>query len=110
MPITVVCTNCGRSYAADESLAGRRVRCRGCGNIVEIPRGEDDAPDLESLAGMERTFAGGDALMATQMPPSGAPEQPQMPAGMEDVELSGAGIEAAGRANVRFNFLGAKAL
>lgn len=118
MPITVVCTNCGRTYAADDSLAGRRVRCRGCGEIVQIPLSDEagggfDPPDLGTFGG-QGTFTD-DALLSTQMNyPPGAeagfdqPPAPGLPAGMEEVEVSAAGIEAAGRANFRYNFLGAK--
>lgn len=127
MPITVVCAICGKTYAADESLAGRRVRCRGCGNVVEIPLTDPsaggmpgdltDGPDLDALAHVERSFAGGDALSATRMPGAtpggptgGLPPEPRLPAGMEDIPITGAGIEAAGRPNRRFDFRGARLL
>lgn len=127
MQVTVVCDNCQKAYAADASLAGRRVRCRGCGNIVIVPHqpgspgageGEaSDGPDLDALAQVERSFAGGDAMAATRagthVPRQAGPVQPgqsSLPSGMEDVPLSGEGIEQAGRANLRFNFAGSNEL
>ena len=111
MPITVVCTNCGRSYAADESLAGRRVRCRGCGEIVQIPFVDEAGPAPQDFGGFDQPEPGpgDDATMATHAgfpADDGAPAA--LPSGMEEVEVSAAGIEAAGRANLRYNFLGAK--
>ncbi len=127
MQVTVVCDNCQKAYAADASLAGRRMRCRGCGNIVTVPHqsgapgageGESaDGPDLDALAQVERSFAGSDALAAahasTRVQQAVGPnqaDQSNLPTGMEDVPLSGEGIEQAGRANLRFNFAGSKEL
>ncbi|HRK30401.1 MAG TPA: hypothetical protein PLD59_04925 [Tepidisphaeraceae bacterium] len=110
MQVTVVCDNCQKVYAADAAMAGRRIRCRGCGYIVTIPSANEanDAPDLDSLAAVERSFAGGDAV--TQHGATQVQHSPGLPAGMEDVPLSGEGIEQAGRANLRFNFAGSKEL
>lgn len=127
MPITVVCAICGKTYAADDSLAGRRVRCRGCGNVVEIPQQADydpnaglepgEGPDLDALAQVERTY-GADPSAGTRVAAPGGqapftpPQGPAggLPAGMEDIPISGAGIELAGRPNRRFDFMGARLL
>ncbi len=34
------CDNCGRTFAAKESLAGRRVPCSGCGAAMVVPPAE----------------------------------------------------------------------
>jgi hypothetical protein len=36
MPIPLTCT-CGRSLKARDELAGRRVRCPDCKNVLEVP-------------------------------------------------------------------------
>lgn len=119
MPVTVVCEQCGKAYTAPDALAGRRVRCRGCGNILTIsasgPADEaDQGPNLDALAHMERSFSGADAMVATRAGTRlGEPhDEPQitLPTGMEAEQLSGEGIEAAARANLRFNFAGSKEL
>ena len=37
MPLTAVCT-CGKKYQVDDSLAGKRVKCKACGNGFTIPQ------------------------------------------------------------------------
>jgi len=37
MATTVECTDCGTKYAANEQSAGKRVRCRKCGNVFVVP-------------------------------------------------------------------------
>jgi hypothetical protein len=32
------CANCGRKYEKEMSLAGKKVRCKGCGQVFEVPR------------------------------------------------------------------------
>ena len=36
MPIHVTCA-CGKAYTFKDELAGRRVKCRECGQVIEIP-------------------------------------------------------------------------
>ena len=36
MPVAAVCT-CGKKYQVDDSLAGKRVKCKACGNSFTIP-------------------------------------------------------------------------
>ncbi len=40
MPIVVHC-NCGKKFKARDKLAGRKVRCPGCGNPLRIPDAND---------------------------------------------------------------------
>ncbi|MDW8261071.1 MAG: hypothetical protein RMJ35_00965 [Phycisphaerales bacterium] len=117
MPIAVICDQCGKSYTADESLAGRRVRCRGCGHILAVPSPgshSDDTPSLDSLAEVERSHAGADVLGATQPGMSlrfpAAVAHSGSPGSEGGSQPSGKEIEQAGRANLRFNFAGAREL
>jgi hypothetical protein len=50
MAISVTCS-CGRSLRAKDEAAGKRVRCPGCGNTVEVPAPVADVED-EALAGL----------------------------------------------------------
>src|SRR4051812_18110337 len=66
MTITALCDTCGREYQAPDTLIGKRVKCKGCGNVFTVTdsRGGfvsigDDAPpepqvDFDALAEMER--------------------------------------------------------
>jgi hypothetical protein len=36
MPIEIAC-ECGRQYRAGDVLAGRRVKCKGCGAMIRVP-------------------------------------------------------------------------
>lgn len=113
MPLTVVCDQCGKAYAADESLAGRRIRCRGCGHIVTVPRNDaaDDGPNMDALADLERSFSGDAAATHADASPAFPGSQvPHMQGTDEAIGLAGENIENAGRANLRFNFAGAKEL
>ncbi|WP_165229252.1 hypothetical protein [Aquisphaera insulae] len=37
MPISLVCSTCGRSYQLKEEYAGRKVRCPGCQEVQLVP-------------------------------------------------------------------------
>jgi hypothetical protein len=37
MPIAAACS-CGKSYQVDESLAGKRVKCKACGGTLVVPQ------------------------------------------------------------------------
>ncbi len=39
MSISFQCDGCGKSLSAVPAMAGRRVKCRECGNVVQIPGG-----------------------------------------------------------------------
>lgn len=56
MAISTQCNQCGKRYNAGEHMAGKRVRCKQCGNIFALPAasGEDEVlGDLSALAGLE---------------------------------------------------------
>jgi HEAT repeats len=44
--IVLDCPGCGKRYEVDASLAGKKSRCKDCGNIFRIP----DAPNVSSVA------------------------------------------------------------
>ncbi|HEV3005104.1 MAG TPA: hypothetical protein VGX78_11625 [Pirellulales bacterium] len=37
MPIIVGCDRCGKKYGAKETLAGKSLKCPGCGDILKVP-------------------------------------------------------------------------
>ena len=37
MPISFACDQCRKRYTVDETLAGKRVKCKGCGASITIP-------------------------------------------------------------------------
>lgn len=47
MPISVRCKNpdCGKALRVQDDLAGRRVKCPACGQIVSVPDGRSDTRD-----------------------------------------------------------------
>ena len=47
----VVCTNssCGREYHLKDELAGRKVKCPGCGTILSVPQGTAAENMLEAI-------------------------------------------------------------
>jgi hypothetical protein len=50
MKLTFSCTNCGREYSADASNAGRRARCKQCGEAMTVPAETDLIPLAEEPA------------------------------------------------------------
>ncbi len=50
--ISVTC-ECGREYRLSEALAGKRIRCRQCDNVIEVPLPE--VVDLEGIADKVRS-------------------------------------------------------
>ena len=46
MPISVKCTDCGKSLKAPDSLAGKKAKCPDCGAIVPIPKAALDAEEM----------------------------------------------------------------
>jgi predicted Zn finger-like uncharacterized protein len=62
MPITVECSGCRKQYRVDPRAAGKKVRCKNCGNAFTVappppsPASDEQDP-LEALAAMERSAA-----------------------------------------------------
>jgi uncharacterized protein YxjI len=38
MPISITCSVCGAAYTLKDEFAGRRVKCRQCQNVLEVPQ------------------------------------------------------------------------
>ena len=51
MPITLVCTGCGKSYQLKDELAGRKVRCPGCQSVQVVPADSLEEYSVEAEAG-----------------------------------------------------------
>jgi predicted Zn finger-like uncharacterized protein len=47
MSITVACPNCSQSYTVDDKLAGKKARCKKCGQSFRMSDDVADAPLLE---------------------------------------------------------------
>jgi hypothetical protein len=102
MAIMVECSSCGKQYNAPDSMAGKRVRCKGCGQIFQIPSAENEmAPDdLSALSALDRSFHEGEP------PAAGGQAEQYVPPGYgegggEEIPL---GPSRAGRANIRFRY------
>jgi len=67
--IAFTCVGCGVSFQADDSLAGRRTRCKQCGAVTRIPY-----PEALPVAATPRPAAAPKAS-----PPDPAPEVPRRP-------------------------------
>jgi predicted Zn finger-like uncharacterized protein len=37
MPIRFACPQCKKEFRAKDSLAGKKVKCTGCGNVIQVP-------------------------------------------------------------------------
>jgi len=62
MPIVLDCPGCGKRYEIDSALAGKKSRCKQCGQVFRIPAngGEDtDAPARRDQTGERRTARAG---------------------------------------------------
>lgn len=46
MPISVKCSDCGKSLKAPDALAGKKAKCPDCGAIVPIPKAALDAEEI----------------------------------------------------------------
>ena len=56
MPVPVVCPSCNKRFVVRPELAGRRVKCTGCGSAFEVPRPKDAPPPLDDLEVVEPSY------------------------------------------------------
>lgn len=49
MAISTACESCGRDYKVKEELAGKRFKCKDCGEVVTVPVGRTGAKAASSL-------------------------------------------------------------
>jgi HEAT repeats len=54
MSVVVNCPTCGKRYELTESLAGRKARCSGCGQIFRVPGGSMGAESASDPEGPDR--------------------------------------------------------
>src|SRR4051794_37102488 len=106
MSITAECNSCGRRYQAPASMAGKRVRCKQCGNVFDLPD-PDGAPDLDALADMEKSVHSMDATMSSS---ASGMRRGAAAGGSEDESKSdeAPGPLSRGRLNARFTHAYAK--
>jgi predicted Zn finger-like uncharacterized protein len=102
MAITVECSNCGRRYNVDDSIAGKTVKCRQCGNLITVPRsaseGLDPDVDLNTLSALAEAPMGDEQAAMQRMPRVDArPGSEERVAGDEEPQTFG-------RPNFRFTF------
>jgi len=131
MAIMVECNSCGKQYSAVPAMAGKRVKCKQCGNVFTIPNfnetGEpdldqqDDLSALTALADLERSRSGepspgygrGGGASASRAGTvvsgqgirggEGLAKSAMARTGLEQ-EIGLATPEEFGRANLRFNY------
>lgn len=75
MPVTFRCTSCGKAFSVSSQWAGKRIRCKACGNVMTVPGPAAFAakpppepqparaaqPSWDDLADLESTFATADS-------------------------------------------------
>ena len=72
MSVTFACRSCGKSFTVNEGLAGRRVKCKACGSLIEIPAA---TPTRKSEGGLQI-----DDLYGVDDGPAVASSRPRAPA------------------------------
>lgn len=54
MSITATCDTCFKEYALKESLAGKKVKCKGCGGVFRVPTLPEEAMEIGEFLEPER--------------------------------------------------------
>ena len=44
MSIAARCADCGKGYKVADEWAGKRIRCKSCGGVIQIPGTASGAP------------------------------------------------------------------
>jgi hypothetical protein len=81
MPILVSC-KCGKKLRLKDELAGKRVKCPGCGQCLAVPAGEEP-PVLEEVEPVEERVSPPPAARGPRPAPRPAPEE-RSPDGSDD--------------------------
>src|SRR5438094_1353525 len=106
MPIMVECNSCGKQYNAPDSMAGKRVKCKQCGEVFQIPAeggpGISVDDQLSALAALEKSYHEGEAASASVHAEVYKPPAPGYASGEGDeFPLS---PKVFGRPNTRFKY------
>jgi hypothetical protein len=99
MSISVTCS-CGRALRAKDEAAGKRVRCPGCGNAVEVPVPGAEV-EQEALAGLMSSEGEYDMAPPPPPPPSPSASAPMMrpppPPPVQPKNWGGADVASGGK-------------
>ncbi len=110
MPLNATCPNCGKSYQAPDSMAGKSVRCKACSTVfrIEAPMDEPAPGDLDFDA-LERSFAGEAIDSVTGKPVVDSKGKVSIPRSANTPDIGIAGETGSGvRSNFRYRFPMAK--
>lgn len=70
MSIAVKCGSCGRDYTVKDDAAGKKFKCKDCGDVVEVPAGMA-AEEVDEFAGLEGDLEAGDVARGALPPVTG---------------------------------------
>jgi transposase-like protein len=56
MPINVTCESCGQGYSLRDDFAGKKVRCKNCQSVLEIPFVDQHPTERRSYEGLSPAF------------------------------------------------------
>lgn len=102
MAITVECSNCGRRYNVDDSIAGRTVKCRQCGNLIPVPK--DSSESLDPDVDLNALSALADSPMTDEQAAMQRMPRVEAKAGSEMKMEGDEEPQMFGRQNFRFTF------
>jgi predicted Zn finger-like uncharacterized protein len=68
MPIAFNCEDCGASYKVNDSLAGRKARCKFCNHVMTVPTGRIASPSALSYDDLEEAEDGIPVAPVPRMP------------------------------------------
>jgi WD40 repeat protein len=82
MAISVFCTTCDRAFRVRDDLAGKRVKCSGCGQVLAIPSGDgatkapaQDPAEEGNEPAAARSGTGSPSRPLQEKPPSAPPDE-----------------------------------
>src|SRR5688572_13613454 len=85
MAISFQCAECGSRFAVDDRSAGKRVKCKKCGNIFTVPLGGPGISEAYDVDGVPETPQGESSAAAhpPMIPVGPLPRQPLAPASQD---------------------------
>lgn len=81
MPIKVVCSGCAKTYAVNEQLVGKKVRCKGCGSVMVVDGAAGGAVAPRSVVPVTARAPASKAVQpqASASPPASSVARPPAP-------------------------------